>query len=287
LLLSVLTPGLGQIFNGQLWKGVLSYGGLLGFIIVSMSIGVTRSFTGLVVLLILSLSAYVFVLGGAVFTAVHQSRIDRRPIHSWRSYAVGLTLLLIANFAVRPIIPEIVGVRGYKMTADSMLPTLASGDRIIADMRYYRSHTPRRGDLIVFRFPYLDHPFYIKRVIGVPGDRIKIVDQRVYLNEQQQNEPFAYYDGAVESDPLMHKFPPISADELVSSMQPEWADKILSYVDRGEIVVPPNMYFTMGDNRNHSWDSRYWGPISSDKIFGKALYVYWSEDKSRVGQTVH
>jgi signal peptidase I len=120
----------------------------------------------------------------------------------------------------------------------------------------------------------------------VPGDRIKIVDQHVYLNGQQQNEPFAYYDSSTDYDPLMHKFPPVSADELVSSMQPEWANQVLSDVDKGEIVVPPNTYFTMGDNRNHSWDSRYWGPVAGDKIFGKALYVYWSDNKSRIGQTI-
>jgi signal peptidase I len=286
-LLSVLTPGLGQIFNGQLWKGVFSYGGLLGFLLLSTAIGLTHSFMGMTIYLILSLSAYVFVLGEAVFTAVQQARMDHRPLHTWRSYVAGLTLLLIAVFAVRPNIPEIVAVRAYKITADSMLPTLASGDRIIADMTYYRSNTPRRGDLIVFRFPYQDHPFYVKRVIGVPGDRIKIVDQHVYLNGQQQNEPFAYYDSAADYDPLMHKFPPVSTDELVSSMQPEWANQVLNDVDKGEIVVPPNTYFTMGDNRNHSWDSRYWGPVAGDKIFGKALYVYWSDDKSRIGQTIH
>jgi signal peptidase I len=285
-LLSALTPGLGQIFNGQLWKGVFIYGGLLGFFLVSAAIGLLHSFMGMAIYLILSLSAYAFVFGEAVFTAAQQARMDHRPVHTWRSYVAGLTLILIAVFGVRPNIPEIVGVRGYKMTADSMLPTLASGDRIIADMRYYRSHTPGRGDLIVFRFPYLDHPFYVKRVIGVPGDRIKIADQRVYLNGQQQNEPFAYYESSAEHDPLMHKFPPVSTEELVSIMQPEWANQILSEVDKGEIVVPPNTYFTMGDNRNHSWDSRYWGPVAGDNIFGKALYVYWSDDKSRIGKTI-
>jgi signal peptidase I len=160
-LLGVLTPGLGQIFNGQLCKGVLSYGGLLGLFLVSTAIGLTHSFMGMTIYLILSLSAYVFVLGEAVFTAVQQARMDNRPVHTWRSYVVGLTLLLIAIFAVRPNIPQIVGVRGYKMTADS-IPTLASGDRIIADMRYYRNHTPRRGDLIVFRFPISGPPFLHK-----------------------------------------------------------------------------------------------------------------------------
>jgi signal peptidase I len=283
----VLTPGLGQIFNGQLWKGVVSYGGLLGLFLGSMAIGMAHSFIGMAIYLTLSLSAYVFVVAEGVFTAVRQSRMGHRPVHTWRSYAAGFTLFLIAVFAVRPNIPKIVGIRAYKMTADSMLPTLASGDRIVADVTYYRNHAVRRGDLIVFRFPYQDHPAYVKRVIGVPGDRIKIVDQQVYLNGKQQNEPFAYYDSATDYDPLMRKFPPVSVDELVSSMQPEWANQVLSDVDNGEIVVPPNTFFTLGDNRNHSWDSRYWGPVAGKTIFGKVLYIYWSDDISRIGQTIH
>jgi signal peptidase I len=287
LLLSILTPGLGQIYNGQLWKGILSFGGLLGFSLVSTAVGLTHSFGGLIAHVILALSIYLFLIGEAIFTAVRQVRVDRRPVHNWRSYAVGVSLLLINVLAVRGNVPDkIPGFRGYRMTAASMLPTLASEDRIVADTRYYRSHTPRRGDLIVFEFPYQDHPAYIKRVIGVPGDRIKIVDQQVYLNGQKQDEQFAYHDPAAPYDPLLYNFPPASTGELPSSMQPEWAEQIFSYVHKGEIVVPPNKYFTMGDNREHSWDSRYWGPIAQDKIFGKALYIYWSKDKSRIGQTI-
>src|ERR1700752_3557025 len=84
-LLAVLTPGLGQIINGQLWKGVLSYGGLLGLFLVSTAIGLAHSFMGMTIYLILSLSAYVLVLGEAVFTAVQQARMDHRPVHTWRS----------------------------------------------------------------------------------------------------------------------------------------------------------------------------------------------------------
>ena len=120
----------------------------------------------------------------------------------------------------------------------------------------------------------------------MPGDRIKIADHQVYLNGQKQNEPFAQYDPVGAYDPVLYNFPPATTDELLSSMQPEWAEQIFSYVHDGEIVVPPNKYFVMGDNRDHSWDSRYWGPIAGDKIFGKALYIYWSKDKSRIGQTI-
>jgi signal peptidase I len=282
-LLSLLTPGLGQIYNGELWKAVFSFGGLLGVSLVSTPLGLTHSFYGLIAYVILLVSIYLFVMGEAIFTAVRQVRV----VHNWRSYVVGVSLLLINVLAVRGNIPyKIPGFRGYRMIAASMLPTLASEDRIVADTRYYRSHTPRRGDLIIFEFPYQDHPAYIKRIIGEPGDRIKIVDHEVYLNGQKQNEPFAYHDPAATYDPLLFNFPPTQADKLPPSMQPEWAEQIFRYVHNGEMVVPPAQYFVLGDNRYHSWDSRYWGPVARNKIFGKALFIYWSKDKSRIGQTI-
>ena len=286
-LLSIVTPGLGQVYNGQVLKGIFGYGGLLGLFLLSTAVGLTHSFNGLIVHILLTVSVYLFLLGDAVFTAVRQVKVGRRPTHAWRSYLVGLSLLLVNVFAISGSIPDrMPGVRAYKMTASSMLPTLASEDRIVADVRYYRSHAPRRGDLIVFVFPYQDHPIYIKRVIGLPGDRIKIVDQQIYVNGQRISEPYIVRDPAAPSDPFGDDFPPQSPEYLQASMQPEWADEIFHDIHDGQLTVPEDKYFTMGDNRDHSWDSRYWGPIGRDKIFGKALYIYWSKDKTRIGQTI-
>ena len=90
LLLSIVTPGLGQVYNGQLLKGIFGLGGLLGLVLLSTAVGLTHSFTGLVIHNALSLSTYVLLLGDAVFTAVRQARMGQRPEHTWRSYLVGL-----------------------------------------------------------------------------------------------------------------------------------------------------------------------------------------------------
>jgi len=285
-LLSILTPGLGQIYNGQLTKGALCFGGLLGFFLVSTTVGLAHHFAGFILHSVLVYSLYLFTIAEAVRTAVRQVRADRRPVHTWRSYILGISLLTIWLFVAGNIPDKIPGVRGYSIPAESMAPTLISEDRILVDMRYYSSHSPRRGDLIIFKFPYQDHPNYIKRVIGVPGDHIKIVDQEVYLNGEKQNEPYVRHDSAASYDPFLYNFPPASHAEPISSMQPEWADQITKYVQNGELVVPPGNYFALGDNRDDSWDSRYWGPIAQDKIFGKALFIYWSKDKSRIGKTI-
>jgi signal peptidase I len=287
LLLSVITPGLGQIYNGELLKGIFVFGGLFGLLLISTAVGLIHSFSGLIVHITVSLLVYLLVLSDAVFTAVRLARRGQRPVRTWRSYLVGLALLSITVFALPRLVPDrMPAVRAYKMTAESMSPTLASEDRIVADTRYYKTHTPITGDLVIFKFPYLDHPVYVKRVIGVPGDRLKVVDQQVYLNGKRINEPYIVRDPAAPYDPFGDNFPPRSPEYLQSSMQPEWAEQIFKNVQKEEIIVPPNEYFVMGDNRDHSWDSRYWGLVAQDKILGKALYIYWSNDRTRIGQTV-
>jgi signal peptidase I len=178
-------------------------------------------------------------------------------------------------------------VQAFKIPSQSMEPTLLVGDHLLVNKfifggrgNFYDALLPyraiRHGDIIVFKFPYQDHPHYVKRVIGLPGDRIKIVDQKVYVNGQLQSEPFAYHDPAAAYDPFLYNFPPASRDELLSNMQPEWAQDVFNYVHDGEIVVPPNKYFAMGDNRDHSWDSRYWGFVDREAIMGRPVVIYWS-----------
>jgi len=178
-------------------------------------------------------------------------------------------------------------VQAFKIPSQSMEPTLLVGDHLLVNKfifggrgHWYDAVLPyrdvRRGDVIVFKFPFQDHPHYVKRVIGVAGDRIKIVDQQVYRNGQKLDEPYAYHDPAAAYDPFLYNFPPSSKEELLFSMQPEWSQEIFNYVHDGEIVVPPGKYFAMGDNRDHSWDSRYWGFVDREAIMGGPVVIYWS-----------
>jgi signal peptidase I len=210
--------------------------------------------------------------------ARHRER-DRASVHEYiESLLVTIILALFGTTFV---------VQAFKIPSESMEPTLLVGDHLLVNKfifggrdQWYDSLLPyrhiRRGDVIVFKFPFQDHPHYVKRVIGLPGDRIKIVNQQVYLNDKLLNEPYAYHDPAAPYDPFLFNFPPTSPDELLSDMQPEWADEILQYVHNGEIVVPPGKYFAMGDNRDHSWDSRYWGFVDRDAIMGRPVVIYWS-----------
>jgi signal peptidase I len=182
-------------------------------------------------------------------------------------------------------------VQAFKIPSQSMEPTLLVGDHLLVNKfifggrdSWYEKLLPyrsvRRDDIIVFKFPFQDHPHYVKRVIGVPGDRIKIVNQKVYRNGEPLSEPYAVHDPAAPYDPFLFNFPPASREELTSGVQAEWADQIFKYVQNGELVVPPGNFFAMGDNRDHSWDSRFWGFVSRDAIMGGPVVIYWSVQSS-------
>ena len=176
-------------------------------------------------------------------------------------------------------------VQAFKIPSQSMEPTLLVGDHLLVNKfifegsgAWYEKLLPyrpvRRGDIIVFRFPYDDHAHYVKRVIGLPGDRIRITDQQLYINESTVPEAYAYHD-LTAYDPLSENFPP-AGHFAAMGLRPEWAGQIKNYVHDGELVVPPNHYFVMGDNRNSSLDSRYWGFVDRRAIIGRPILVYWS-----------
>jgi signal peptidase I len=175
-------------------------------------------------------------------------------------------------------------VQAFKIPSKSMEPTLLVGDHLLVNKfifegrgAWYEHLLPyrevRRGDIIVFKYPYKDHPHYVKRVIGLPGDRLKIVDQEVYVNGLRLNEPYVVHNA---SDPFGDNFPPRPNDYFYNSLVPEWADDIQNHIQNGELVVPPHKYFAMGDNRDQSEDSRYWGFVDRDAIMGRPVIVYWS-----------
>jgi signal peptidase I len=180
-------------------------------------------------------------------------------------------------------------VQAFKIPSPSMERTLLVGDHLLVNKfifggrgAWYDKFLPyralQRGDIIVFKFPYQDHPHFVKRVIGLPGDRLKIVDQQVYVNGTPLNEPYVVHDPASGYDPLNYTFPPAGNQMYLSLVQPEWAREIRKHIQGDELVVPPEKYFAMGDNRDHSLDSRYWGFVDREAIMGRPFLIYWSID---------
>ena len=177
-------------------------------------------------------------------------------------------------------------VQTFKIPSPSMENTLLVGDYLLVNKFIFGGHGAwyehvlpyrdiRRGDVIVFKFPYDDHQHYVKRVIGVPGDRVRIVAQKVYVDGAILTEPYVVHDPA-SADPFGDDFPPTTREVYNPMVRPEWSADIYNHTVEGELVVPPEEYFAMGDNRDHSWDSRYWGFVRRDAIMGRPVVVYWS-----------
>jgi signal peptidase I len=190
-----------------------------------------------------------------------------------------LVTILLALFATTFIL------QAFKIPSGSMEPTLLVGDHVLVNKflfggrgAWYEKLLPyrpvRRGDIIVFKFPYDDHVDYVKRVIGLPGDHLRIIDQLVYIDGQVLSEPYVIHGETY--DPLGDNFPPADQTLLQDRLRPEWAAQIAGYINRGSLVVPPDHYFVMGDNRDDSSDSRYWGFVDRDAIIGRPMLIYWS-----------
>jgi signal peptidase I len=182
-------------------------------------------------------------------------------------------------------------VQAFKIPSASMEGTLLIGDHLLVNKfifggtgAWYEKVLPyralQRGDIIVFKYPFADHQHFVKRVIGLPGDRLKLEDQRVFINGQPLDEPYVVHDPASPYDPLNYSFPPTGSQLYTTQVQPEWAHEIQKYVKGGEIVVPAGKYFAMGDNRDRSLDSRYWGFVERSAIMGRPFLIYWSVDAS-------
>ena len=180
-------------------------------------------------------------------------------------------------------------VQAFKIPSPSMEKTLLVGDHLLVNKfifggtgKWYEKLLPyrplQRGDIIVFKYPYADHQHFVKRVIGVPGDHLKLVDQEIYINGKLLNEPYVIHDPAAISDPLNSYFPPPARLMFTSQMLPEWVHELPKYIQGDEIVVPPGKYFAMGDNRDRSSDSRYWGFVDREAIMGRPFLIYWSVD---------
>jgi signal peptidase I len=178
-------------------------------------------------------------------------------------------------------------VQAFKIPSASMEGTLLIGDHLLVNKfifggtgAWYEKILPyralQRGDIIVFKYPYADHQHFVKRVIGLPGDHLKLEDQRVFINGKPLDEPYVVHDPGAPYDPLNYAFPPAWSQLYATQVQPEWAHEIEKYVKGGEIVVPSGKYFAMGDNRDRSLDSRYWGFVERSAIMGRPFLIYWS-----------
>lgn len=212
---------------------------------------------------------------GALPTPRHAHHIIYpTPLEALRSF---LTLLVIAMFALTFILQP------FRIPSESMERTLLVGDFLLVNKSIYGPpghfawllpyRRVQRGDIVVFHFPLNPPEHVVKRVIALPGDRIHLVNGVVFLNGQRLAEPYAVNEPSWP-DHFRDNFP--AGTYTDPSVDTRWWEQMHQNISGGDIIVPAGQYFVMGDNRNHSRDSRYWGFVPRSAIVGRPFIIYFS-----------
>jgi signal peptidase I len=175
----------------------------------------------------------------------------------------------------------------FVMPSASMEKTLLVGDHLIVDrISTLLGRRPKRGDVIAFRYPPNPREDYVKRIVGIPGDRLRFRDKHLYRNGAELQEPYAQYITSYV-DAYRDNFPNGGNRAIGFPEMERAAEMIEHHVRDGELVVPEGKYFVLGDNRDDSLDSRYWGFIQRSDMIGRPILIYGSPDASRIGKAVN
>ena len=208
--------------------------------------------------------------------------IEEKRVPKARRFLLALLmgLLSIAMLVV------LSALRAFEIPSSSMEDTLLIGDHMFVNcaqsawatrwMAPFLSHGEiRRGDVVVFLSPEGHGIFVVRRVIGIPGDRLHLRDGMLFRNGVQQNEPYVRHKFA-DSNPYRDNFPAVPPSEMFGVRNQDWALSLPRYIEGEDLVVPPDSYFGMGDNREVSYDSRYYGFFPRENIIGHPMFIYWS-----------
>jgi signal peptidase I len=271
LILSLLFPGWGQIYNGQFRKALWIWGGSAAVSLVAVAVGLPATFPGLLAVMLLGMVFYLLICLEAVICARRVNSERRRfTPNRWSAY-VGFVAIVYVLGLSAALVSRRFFLQAYKIPSAAMEPTLLIGDHIMVDKR---ARTPQRGDVIVFVFPPDPSKDFVKRVIAVGGDTVAVKNRIVYLNGEQMPDAHARFEVAP------HDRSPVSPRD-----------------NFGPVTVPAGRLFVLGDNRDRSYDSRFWGFVDETEVEGRVLYIYWSWDADssaampvrwqRIGMRVH
>lgn len=271
-ILTILTIGLGHLYAGEARKGLVFYlaQGILLVIFVPL-LFVRPSLVILFLLIVFSLSYLIYSLIDAVKIA-RKNKVSYQ-LKKYNKWYIYVACWVIAAFIIQPVIETSIKkyiIQAYKIPSGTMTPTLLPGDHILVDKFIYKNHEPQRGDLIIFPFPEDPTTTFVKRLIGLEGDKIEIRDKQLYINDEKYTEHY-----------IVH------IDSII--MPPEKGPRD----NFGPVVVPDGNYFVMGDNRDNSYDSRFFKFVDKKTVEGKVKSIYWSWDKetlkfrwNRIGKSV-
>ena len=259
-ILSSLAPGLGQLYNGQIIKGIIFLLSLILLPIIMFQIGLHSGFYGLAIILLIFMFFLLFIIGEAFFTAIKKKEFIPKSYNKWYIYL--LIILLINSIVLIPtnfLTNKVLGFSAYKMPTGSMEPTLRIGDYLVADLKYFKKNKLQREDLVVLQSPEDPAKIFIRRIIALEGEKIEIKSKQVYINDVPLPEGYK-----------------IHLDNEVYAGRDNY----------GPAVLPSDHCFVLGDNRDKSMDSRHWDSFPLKNIKGKPLYIYWARDITRIGMKI-
>jgi len=207
---------------------------------------------------------------------------EEKPRETTVEFLASLAAVLVTGLFIITFI-----VQAFEIPSSSMENTLLIGDHVFVNREQFAPATHwlgpmlpyrqiRQGDITVFLSPAEPGLYVVKRIMGIPGDRIRLRDGVVYRNGQKLDEPYVIHQGGEAAyNPYRDNFPAVPPSEY-NNVTPEWQLLLRQYIEGGDLVVPPDSYFAMGDNRDVSYDSRYWGFIPKANLIGRPMFIYWS-----------
>jgi signal peptidase I len=203
---------------------------------------------------------------------------DKKPRETTAEFLASLAEVLVIVLFIMTFV-----LQNFEIPSGSMEDTLLVGDHVFVNREQFAPPTRwlgpllpyrdiHRDDIAVFFSPEQQGLFLVKRIIGIPGDRIHLRDGMVYRNGERISEPFAQHKLG-NFDPYRDNFPAVPALEIRNE---KWKQELPSHIEGEDVVVPPDSYFAMGDNRDNSYDSRFWGFVPRQNIIGRPMFIYWS-----------
>ena len=200
----------------------------------------------------------------------------------WKNGFGALLQWLLGVIVIAAFVMTFV-VQAFEIPSESMENTLLIGDYLLVDKIDYAKggfwqpllpyRKVKRGDIIVFRYPVHPAQHFVKRVIGIPGDRVHLSNKQVFVNGKPQLEKYVIYKSSTR-DAYRDDFPALQY--ISGNVDTKWWLQMRKLVEGHELIVPEGHYFVLGDNRDESLDSRYWGFVPAENIVGRPLLIYWS-----------
>ena len=272
VLLTILTIGLGHLYSGYVKRGFFLFLGAHLLIVLVFSLAAFIPPYGAIVATSAAIVFPVFCYIDAYRSA--KNRRENYELQRYNRWYYYLIIICVYGFITQPTLESLAKSnfsQAFKIPSGAMLDTMKIGDHIMCNKITYKFNEPKRGDIVIFPYPKTPSVSYVKRVIGLGGESIEIREKEVFINGNPLKEEYTIY---------------ASGKNLAASFGPR--DNL------GSIDIPTDAVFVMGDNRDNSHDSRFWGFVPKSSISGKVTFIYWSWDSEhsrvrwdRVGKLVN